>query len=419
MINNTGAPDSSSTRWSAVFLIVSTGAVAALQVGKASIAAPLLQSDLGIGLATLGWLTGVFAVLGLFGGIPTGALVARLGGRRLLITGMLITTAGAAIGVLVTHVTGLLFSRVIEGAGFLLITVAAPSLLSSVARPQDRDLAFALWSCFMPVGMALAMLAGPLFDNWRIMWGASGALALAICLLVPLVVPASGERTRWSWSNLQSDTAAVFSAGGAVGLAVTFALYSLMFFALFSFLPILLMDQMGVSHQTAGLLSALASLANVLGNLAAGLLLSRGVDRSTILIGACVIMGLTSLGIFPPVLPHTATFLLCVLFSAVGGLIPATLLSTAPIVAPTASLVPVVIGLIVQGNNLGQLLGPTTVGSAIDKFGWSFAPLIVAGSALIAVGVVTASKRRIEPNTAELRQSYLVWPLGRDRRDER
>ncbi|MCC4246374.1 hypothetical protein [Stappia indica] len=111
-------------------------------------------------------------------------------------------------------------------------------------------------------------------------------------------------------------------------------------------------------------------------------------------------MGAASLGIFLPLLPATATFLLCVLFSAVGGLIPATILSSAPIVASSAALVPVVIGLIVQGNNLGQILGPVAVGSAIERFGWSSAAVIVAGAALMGTAVVVAYSHRLAvPNS--------------------
>lgn len=394
-------PEPSATRWAAVGLIVGAGIVAALQVGKAPIAAPLLEGDLGISLAALGWLTGVFALIGLVGGIPTGALVGSLGARRVLIAGLLVTGAGAAAGALSASLAMLMVSRIVEGAGFLLIIVAAPSLLGRVSRPGDRDLAFALWSCFMPLGLAAAMLVGPMFDDWRAMWWASGGLALALCLLVPLVVPTSRERHVWSWRRLRDDTAMVFGNAGAVGLAVSLALYSLMFFALFSFLPVLLMEQMGVSHRTAGLLSALASAVNVIGNLAAGVMLSRGVSRPALLIGACLIMGAASLGIFLPLLPATATFLLCVLFSAVGGLIPATILSSAPIVASSTALVPVVIGLVVQGSNLGQILGPVAVGSAIDRFGWSSAAIIVAGAALMAVAVVAAFAHRIAVPNAE------------------
>jgi len=364
-----------STHWTAVFVIVGSGIAAASQVGKVAIAAPLLQSDFGIGMTAIGWLTGIFALIGLVGGIPTGAFVARFGAP-------------------IPGLPSLFCGRIIEGAGFLLVTVAAPSLLQEVTRPADRDLAFALWSCFMPVGMAVAMLVGPFFEDWQRMWWASGALALAICIAVPLVISAGGQGQFMSWNGLRRDSMTVARDRSAVGLAITIALYSMMFFAVFSFLPVLLMERLQVTHQTAGLLSALASAVNVIGNLTAGLLLSRGFSRPALLIAACLVMGLASFGIFLPVLPDGAAFGLCLLFSTVGGVIPAILLSSAPLVAPAAGLVPVVLGLIIQGSNLGQILGPTAIG-ALDRFGWYSAAYIVAGTAVIAVLVVASTLRRV------------------------
>lgn len=382
-----------STHWPSVLVIVAAGVVAALQVGKAVIAAPMLQADLGIGLAAVGWLTGIFAVLGLLAGLPTGALVTCFGSRRVLIIGLLTATLGAASGASSSALPTLLLSRVLEGAGFLLITVAAPSILAQVSAARDRDLAFALWSCFMPVGMALAMLAGPLFEGWRSIWWSGAALALAVALLVRLVAPRAGERPAWSWRGLGRDTRLVLRARQPLVLAGAFALYSMMFFALFSFLPVLLMERMQVSHSSAGLLSALATAANILGNLAAGVLLSRGARRDLLLAGASLTMGLTSFGIFLPVLPDTATFVLCVLFSAVGGLIPATLLSSAPLAAPGAGLIPVVLGLIIQGNNLGQVVGPVAIGAAIQRHGWGSAAVLVGAAALLAAVLVMALDR--------------------------
>ena len=249
----------------------------------------------------------------------------------------------------------------------------------------------------MPAGIAAAMLAGPLFESWRVLWWASGGLALLVYLLVWLIIPNSGERQAWSWRSLKVNSITVLSARAPVVLAVMFALYGLMFFALFSFLPVLLMERMEVSHRSAGLLSALATAANILGNLAAGVLLSRGITRASLLVGASLTMGLTSLGIFLSLLPDTGTFMLCVVFSAVGGLIPAALLSAAPLVAPTATLVPVVLGLIIQGNNLGQIIGPIAVGNAIQAFGWSSAAVLVAAAALVAVAVTLTFGRNSQP----------------------
>lgn len=394
------------TRWTAVLLIVAAGVVAALQVGKAAIGAPLLQADLGISLTAIGWLTGIFAVLGIVGGIPVGALVGSVGARRLLIAGLLMTAAGAALGALAGGLAMLMLTRVVEGAGFLLIIVAAPSLLSAVARPSDQDLAFALWSCFMPVGMALAMLVGPLLADWRMIWWASSALCVGLCLPGLLILPSDASRRPWSWSGLRMDTLAVLRAGTPVGLAVVFALYSLMFFALFSFLPVLLMERMEVSHQTAGLLSALVSAVNVLGNLAAGVLLSRGVPRAGVLMVACLVMGGAGVGIFEPALADEAVLALCLLFSTVAGLVPATLLASAPIAAPVAAQAPVVIGLIVQGNNLGQILGPTAVGNVIDAHGWGAAAYVVAGASLCAAAVALMFGRRLHSH-ATAREPHL------------
>jgi len=387
------------TRWEAVLLVVAAGVTSALRVGKAASGAPLLQADLGIGLSAVGWLTGIFAALGVVGGVPAGVLVGAFGARRLLIAGLLITAAGAAVGALSTDLTVLMASRVFEGAGFLLIIVAAPSLLNAITSPSDRDLAFALWSCFMPVGMGLAMMAGPLMTDWRMMWWAS--FLFSICLSVPalLVIPAVLNRQAWSWRSLFEDVAAVFRAGTPLGLAAVFALYSLMFFALFSFLPVLLMGRMGVTHQAAGVLSALVLVLNVFGNLAAGMLLSRGAHRALLLGIACLAMGGAGVGAFLPGLPDAVVLALCLLFSAAAGIVPATLLASAPVAAPAAGQVPVVLGLIVQGSNLGQILGPAIVGDAIEAHGWSSAAYVVAIAATTAAILAVTFRRRLQASS--------------------
>jgi len=375
-----------------VAVVVACGVVAAMQVGKAAIAGPMLQADLRLNLDALGWLTGIFAVLGVVGGIPAGVIVGSLGSRRVLVGGLLATAAGAAAGAASPSYGWLLASRVIEGAGFLFITVAAPSVLQrqDVVHESRRDRVFSLWSCFMPAGMAIAMLAGPLLGGWRPLWWASCGLVLLAALAVLAAVPGHDARAPSGWRAARHDAARVARARGPLLLAAVFACYSLMFFALFSFLPVLLMERMEASLRTAGLLSALASAVNILGNLAAGHLLARGVARPVLLGAASLAMGAAGLGIFLPLLPDAGTFLLCIVFSAVGGLIPATLLSGAPLAAPAAGLAPIVLGLVMQGNNLGQIAGPVAVGRAIDAYGWHAAALIVAVAALLAAAATAA-----------------------------
>lgn len=373
------------TDWLAVSVVVAGGIVAALQVGKAAIALPLVQAEFALDLGTLGWLASIFAVLGMVGGIPVGTLAIGLGARRVLLLGLLAVALGAFLGAAAPRFPMLLASRVVEGMGFLLITIAGPAILQRVASPARRDIAMALWSCFMPAGIALAMLAGLWLTDWRVIWQVGGGLAVIAIALTLLTVPGTDAGAPPSWAALAGDAGAVLGARGPLLLALTFALYALMFFALFSFLPVLLMQRMQVSLATAGLLSALASAVNIIGNLAAGMLLARGVSRVGLIAFASLAMGLSAVGIFLGLLADTETFLLCTLFSLVGGIIPATLLSSAPVLAPTARLTPVVIGLLMQGSNLGQVVGPVAIGSVIEALGWPSAAGLVGGAALLAV----------------------------------
>ena len=373
------------TNWLAVSVVVASGIVAALQVGKAAIAMPLVQAEFGLDLATLGWLASIFAVLGMVGGIPVGTLAIALGARSVLLLGLLAVAIGAFLGATAPRFPMLLASRVVEGLGFLLIIIAGPAILQRVANPDRRDLVMAVWSCFMPTGIALAMLAGLWLTDWRMIWQVTGALAVIAIVLALVTMPKSDAGMRPSWSGLAGDAGAVLGARGPLLLALTFALYALMFFALFSFLPVLLMMRMQVSLATAGLLSALATTGNIAGNLIAGLLLSRGVGRANLIIAASLAMGLCGIGIFLGLLPDAATFLLCVLFAAAGGLIPATLLASAPLAAPATRLMPVVVGLMMQGSNLGQVVGPVAVGGVIEALGWPSAAGLVGAAALLAM----------------------------------
>ncbi|MDX3984001.1 MAG: MFS transporter [Achromobacter sp.] len=383
------------TRWAGVGAIVGAGVVASLQVGKVIIAAPLLRQDMGLDLASIGTLTAVFSLLGVVGGIAAGGVIARFGARRMLLLGLLATALGTATGAIAPSYALLLASRVVEGLGFLMITVAGPAALQRLVSASGRDFAFALWSCYMPTGMAIAMLASQAFEHWQAVWWCAGAAVIVSLASVAALLPAgqAAAPAPLSWRGMRQDTVDTLSAAGPVLLALSFTLYSLMFFALFTFLPVLLMDQLGLTLAQAGLYSAIASAANIVGNLSAGVLLARGWRRSTLIACASVTMGVVALLIFRSVLPAMPTFLLCVLFSAVGGLIPATLLGTAPLVAPRPALTAASVGLVMQGSNLGQVIGPVTVGGVIDRYGWSAASTIVLAAGLGGVLIAAALRR--------------------------
>lgn len=150
-------------------------------------------------------------------------------------------------------------------------------------------------------------------------------------------------------------------------------------------MPILLVTRLNISLGAAGILSALITLMNVAGNITAGSLLSRGFSRGRLVMIAAVMMAASGAWVFLARSDAITTVALCALFSAIGGLIPATLISSAPMLSPRPSLVPMTMGLLMQGSNLGQLVGPVAVGFAIEAYGWT------SGVAFLGFGAVACT----------------------------
>lgn len=69
-------------------------------------------------------------------------------------------------------------------------------------------------------------------------------------------------------------------------------------------------------------------------------------------------------------------------FSAMGGLVPASLLSPVPQVTAPPTHAALAVGLLMQGSNLGQALGPLLVGNAVNRHGWPAAAVCVVVAAL-------------------------------------
>ncbi|KSR43745.1 MFS transporter [Pseudomonas aeruginosa] len=374
------------TQAMAVANLIFAGIAAALHVGKASIALPSLQQDFGGDLAALGWIMSAFPFVGVFGGIAAGILVRRWGDRRLLAIGLAILGGASLLGASMTDFAWLLGTRFVEGLGFLIVVVAAPAVLYRITAESRRSLVFGLWSTFMAGGIALSMLVGPLLADWRADWLASALPVLLAAALLFVTVPAAAGGT----AGGQRGGLGVLLRNPAISLlALSFSVYNLQFFALMTFLPVFLMQRLGVPLETAGLVGAAIVAANALGNLAAGVVLSRGVRPGVLLALTAVLMGVTGAAFFHAATPASLAVGLGFVFSAVAGMLPTTTLASAPLASPTPALTPLAIGWVMQGNYLGQVVGPLLIGLIVSRFDWSGAIglMLGAGVAGAALGV--------------------------------
>jgi MFS transporter, DHA1 family, inner membrane transport protein len=384
-------------QWLPVLLILGAGVVSAFQVGKAPLALGMVQADLGLGLAGASWLISAFGLIGALAGAPMGLLVDRLGARRLLLAGLLLLAAGSGLGAVSTGAVPLIATRILEGFGFLAVIVASPALVVAIAAPSVRDRAVALWSTFMPVGMTLVMLGAPLLTmlHWRGFWLLNAALLLAgaaVCAMLLRPAPPSDAPPR----AIGEDIREAAGAPGPWGLAGIFTAFSAIFFAIFSFLPMLLDERFATGPELAGMLAAIAVAASAAGNLACGQLLARGFRHLHLLVFSFAIMALGGFAVLSEGAPFALAYGAALLFAFAAGLIPVIVIDSVPRFVPRPDLAGVTIGFVTQGNGIGMLVGPVLAGTLAANAGWTSVALVLALAAISATVLARFLFRRAQ-----------------------
>lgn len=377
------------------FLVLASGLVAALHIGKMPPSLPVLAEGLGVTLLQAGFLLSVVQLAGMLGGLLVGLLADGAGLRRSVITGQAVLALASLGGLLAQGPASLLALRALEGLGFLLACLPAPSLIRRLVAPERLSLHLGLWGTYMPTGTALALLIAPpllAWVGWRGLWSLLALASAAMAVWLWRGLPADPGRTAEAgtaglraWAT---PLRATLAAGGPWAVALAFAMYSSQWMAVIGFLPTVY-AQAGIAGTAAGALTALASLVNVAGNVSAGRLLHAGWPAQRLLLIGFAAMGSLAVLAFGQLpdgsgLPPLARYAAVLGFSMVGGLVPATLFSLAVRVAPGERAVSTTVGWVQQWSSAGQFAGPPLVAwVAAQSGGWQFTWVVTSSAAVL------------------------------------
>lgn len=374
------------------YVVIAAGVSAALHVGKLSPALPVLEQALGVTLLQAGFLLSLVQLAGMLLGLAVGLAADGLGLRRGMLCGLLLLSLASMLGGWAREAYMLLSLRAVEGLGFLLVSMPAPSLIRHLVEPRRMSAMLGLWGAYMPLGTATALLCGPLVISllgWESWWWGLGAVTMAMAWWVWRVVPPDTRHVS-SASGVGSSPGGwvarlrqTLSAPGPWLVAISFAVYSGQWLAVIGFLPTIY-AQAGVAGGVSAVLTALVAAGNMVGNIVSGRLLGRGVRAQQLLYTGFAVMGLGTLMAFfvwPMAaggegLPATVRFVAVLLFSMVGGVIPGTLFSLAVRLAPGEGTVSTTVGWMQQWASFGQFAGPPLVAwvaSGAGGWHWTWA----------------------------------------------
>lgn len=383
----------SGTNWTAVWAVFAGGLVAGACIGKVPPALPALRADFGLTLIETGYIATLLNVMGGVVGMFAGVFSDRFGHKRIALGGLALMAAGGVVGALAPGYALLLVSRFLEGAGFIMTTVAGVALVAHAASAADRPKAMALWSCYMPAGGSLAMLAASValaaFD-WRSLWLAIAAVTAACCALLARSVPPRASGGSMGLLRLAAESLA---HPASLFLCLAFAGYVAQWAAFMTWLPTFVVGERGGSVTRGALLTALWVAINVPGVLLGGWLMAHGARRSRIIVLASGIQALASAGAFLDLLPDGGRYASCLAFSFFGGVIPTAVFSGVAALARSPQHIGTTNGMVMQASQIAQFASPIVVAWAAARLGWGASlPLMLAFAACAAAGGVAIAR---------------------------
>ena len=303
-------------RWAALAAVALARAAFGFQFQALPALAPALKADLGLGLAEIGALTGLYMAPGLAVAVAGGALLQCIGVRELLAAGLACMVAAGLLAALSSDLGVQAGARVMGGFGAAAATVAGIKGAADWFPLRELSLANSLSGAAQPfgIGCALALFTalGPEAD-WRLALGATAVFA-ALALVVALIaVPREARPVAGGPSPLAAargvtrrEWAALLSAGGLL------AIYVGCFYGFLSLFPSWLAE-LGWPPARTALVSGALGWAPVIVSPLGGLIAAR-TGRPGLVMAVCFVAWGACATLLPVVGPQLWLFGLMALF---------------------------------------------------------------------------------------------------------
>jgi MFS family permease len=293
--------------WPSIILTLAFAVIIAACHGKTIVLVGDIAKTFGVSPAHASWVVSAVALVAAVASPLVNWAIAHIGERRSVVVGLLIAATFSYFGSLATTFYSLLALRVFEGAGYILVVLAALALILHTTEGKKRTSALAFWSVASPLGGAIAIFSVSPFvgGHWQTAFSGHAFILLLLLLLTPLLpggshVHKSERKPLAKVFSIYSDPSLIRLAA-AVGAPLTLAL------GLVAIVPVYFIATLHVAPTTIGVISTVGILSSVLAGIFAGFILNlRNLGPWVVLFSATSGLALEFVVFWPGVTAHVA-----------------------------------------------------------------------------------------------------------------
>ena len=326
--------------------------------------------------------------------IPFGMLSDRIGRKPVIVGGLLIFAVGSVIAALSDSITGVIIGRALQGSGA--IAAAVMALAADLTREEQRTKAMAMIGMSIGAAFMLALILGPLFNDWigvpGIFWLtavlAIGGIAVAL-FLVPQPQPEHCHRHRDA-EPVAGQFARVLRIPDLLRLDYGILTVHMTITSIFMAVPLILRDVLGVEEAALVYLPVL--LVAVVLMVPFIILAEKKHKMKEVFLGAILVMGLAQVGFYFLYTSLTGLVVALVLFFTAFNLLEAVLPSMVSKMAPAEGK-GTAMGIYSTSQFTGSFLGGVLGGWMQGSFGFGGVFLLGAVSASLWLLVASGMAR--------------------------
>ncbi|MEJ8797767.1 MFS transporter [Trinickia caryophylli] len=395
----------------ALALLVVSGVVNYLDRGTLAVANSAIRADLGLSLAQMGVLLSAFSWSYALCQLPVGALVDRVGPRRLLGIGLVLWSVAQAAGGMVSTFGWFVLARILLGIGEAPQFPSAARVVSNWFPLRARGTPTGIFNSASPLGTALAPLLLSVLVvsfHWRwafVVTGAIGLLVAGVWFALyrdPVRAQLSLEERRYLDAGAEERVAQpkvtfaewrnLFSHATTWGMLIGFFGSVYLNWVYLTWLPGYLTAERHMSLMRTGVAASVPFFCGFLGALSAGWFSDLVTHNSRMPVVSrrnAVVIAMLGMVVFtiPGALAESnAVALACisvVIFLANAASASSWALATAA--APPSRVAS--LGAIQNfGGFIGGALAPVVTGVIAQR--WSFVPALLSAAAIAFVGAM-------------------------------